>query len=186
MKNQNNDTEEPIQATSDNSFKHKVSEIVKNNKISTVLSFILLFVIVWFTIKLKTNENQFQKDKVLLENNYTATIDSIKTEHLTFATEVFSWSVRSELLRNNTENLNQLLTVFVKSARADLVQIVDTKDNMILLSTDKRFEGNVYNELQNKNITQTLVLTENETLKIITPIMGFNTKIGILIVEKSK
>jgi hypothetical protein len=68
----------------------------------------------------------------------------MRVKHLEFATEVFSWSVRSELLRENTENLNQLLTVFFKESGVDLVQLINPEDKMVVLSSDNKFEGVSY------------------------------------------
>ncbi|MFN3639468.1 MAG: hypothetical protein ACK4UK_00985, partial [Flavobacterium sp.] len=98
------------------------------------------------------------------------------------ATEVFSWSVRSELLRDNTENLNQLLTVFVQQSGADLVQIVHPTTNLVVISSDKKFEGSESTETELSSLTHTQVLSQENSVKIMTPVMGFNDTIGILIV----
>ena len=117
---------------------------------------------------------------------YESKIDSLQIKHLEFATEVFSWSVRSELLRENTENLNQLLTVFVQQSGADLVQLVNPKDNIVLLSSDKKFEGTSLETSAFSNLTSTTVYTEANSVKIVSPVMGFNDKIGVLLVVLNK
>ncbi len=172
---------EPIKKQS--KFKEKLVAFFKNNKAATVLTVLLLVVFVWFSIKIRINEKKFNNEKTQLITQYESKIDSLKIKHLKFATEVFSWSVRSELLRNNTENLNQLLTVFVKESGADLVQLVNSEDKMVLLSSDKKFEGVSYSGLLNFEIKKTVVLEDVGVVKIITPVMGFNKMIGILIVE---
>ncbi len=172
---------EPIKKQS--KFKGKLVAFFKNNKAATVLTVLLLVVFVWFSIKIRINEKKFNNEKTQLITQYESKIDSLKIKHLKFATEVFSWSVRSELLRNNTENLNQLLTVFVKESGADLVQLVNSEDKMVLLSSDKKFEGVSYSGLLNFEIKKTVVLEDGGVVKIITPVMGFNKMIGILIVE---
>jgi hypothetical protein len=167
-------------------FWDKLIAFLKNNKAATFLSLLLLIVIVWFTITLRTNESSFINEKAQLKNQYKIAIDSLQIKHQKFATEVFSWSVRSELLRNNAENLNQLLTAFVKESGADLVQIVNSEDKMVLLSSDKKFEGVKYTALSNFELKETTILEEDGVVKIITPVMGFNNMIGILIVETRK
>ena len=117
---------------------------------------------------------------------YESKIDSLQIKHLEFATEVFSWSVRSELLRNNTENLNQLLSVFVRQSGADLVQLVNPKDNIVLLSSDKKFEGTSLETTAFSNLTSTKVYAEENLVKIVSPVMGFNDKIGVLLVVLNK
>ena len=175
---------EPIK--NQNKFKDKIVVFFKNNKAATVLTILLLVVFIWFSIKIRINEKNFNNEKTQLITQYESKIDSLQIKHLTFATEVFSWAVRSELLRNNTENLNQLLTVFVKESGSDLVQIVNVEDNLVLLSSNKKFEGVKYSGYLNFEIKKTVVLEEGGVVKIITPVMGFNKMIGILIVEFKK
>ncbi len=175
---------EPIKNQS--KFKAKIVAFFKNNKAATALTVILLVVFIWFSIKIRIDEKKFNNEKTQLITQYESKIDSLQINHLTFATEVFSWSVRSELLRKNTENLNQLLTIFVKESGSDLVQIVNVEDKIVLLSSNKKFEGVKYSGFLNFEIKKTVVLEEAGVVKIITPVMGFNKMIGILIVELRK
>ncbi len=175
---------EPIKSQS--KFKEKLVAFFKNNKAATVLTVLLLVVFIWFSIKIRINEKNFNNEKIQLITQYESKIDSLQIKHLEFATEVFSWSVRSELLRENTENLNQLLTVFVKESGADLVQLINPENKMVLISSDKRFEGNPYTGNLNFELKESTVIKEERIVKIITPVMGFNKMIGILIVELSK
>ena len=179
----NNDSE-PIKNQS--KYKGKLVAYFKNNKAATVLTVLLLVVFIWFFIKIRINEKKFSNEKTQLITQYESKIDSLQIKHLEFATEVFSWSVRSELLRENTENLNQLLTVFVKQSGADLVQLINPENKIVLLSSDKKFEGVSYTGLINFEIKKTVVLEDVGVVKIITPVMGFNNMIGILIVELRK
>ncbi|UUW10997.1 hypothetical protein NLG42_09300 [Flavobacterium plurextorum] len=174
---------ETSQSKTKNTFKDKIVAFFKNNKAATVLTVLLLVVFIWFSIKIRINEKNFNNEKTQLITQYESKIDSLQIKHLEFATEVFSWSVRSELLRNNTENLNQLLSVFVRQSGADLVQLVNPKDNIVLLSSDKKFEGTSLETTAFSNLTSTTVYTEANSVKIVSPVMGFNDKIGVLIVE---
>lgn len=164
----------------------KLKTFVKNNKAATFLGILLLVVFVWLSVKIRINERNFNDEKTQLISQYERKIDSIQVNHIQFATEVFSWSVRSELLRENAENLNQLLTVFVKGSGADLIQLVNPADNIVLLSTDKKFEGSPYAMGLNLDSNTTKVVKTGNSLSIITPVMGFNNKIGVLIVELKK
>jgi len=175
---------EPIKNQS--KFKGQVVAFFKNNKAATVLTLLLLVVFIWFSIKIRINENNFNNEKTQLITQYESKIDSLQIKHLEFATDVFSWSVRSELLRENTENLSQLLTIFVKQSGADLVQLINPENKIVLLSSDKKFEGVSYSGLINFEIKKTVVIEDGGVVKIITPVMGFNNMIGILIVELRK
>ena len=166
-----NNLVETSQSKTKNTFKEKIVGFFKNNKVATVLTVLLLVVFIWFSIKIRINEKNFNNEKTQLITQYESKIDSLQIKHLEFATEVFSWSVRSELLRENTENLNQLLTVFVQQSGADLVQLVNPKDNIVLLSSDKKFEGTTLETTAFSNLTNTKVYAKEILVKIVSPVM---------------
>lgn len=171
------------QTASKRTFTDKLITFFKNNKAATFLTIVLLVVFIWFSVKIRINEKNFNNEKTQLITQYESEIDSLQIKHLEFATEVFSWSVRSELLRDNTENLNQLLTVFVKKSGADLVQLINPEDKVVLLSSDKKYEGSPFIGNLDFDIKESLILKEEGRVKIIIPVMGFTSKIGILVVE---
>jgi hypothetical protein len=163
----------------------KIILFLKNNKAATILSIALIVIISWFSIKLSSNESKFIDEKTQLISQHKIAIDSLKSRHLEVTTTVFSWSVRSELLRNNSESINQLISLFVKASGADLVQLINPEDNSISHSSDKKYEGNNYPDFNFTSTTMT-ILNEGNDVKIITPIMGYNNLLGILYVEIRK
>lgn len=161
----------------------KVSNFLKKNIPAVVLTILLILVFIWFSAKIASNKNHFENEKMQLITQYEAERDSLKIKSLEFASTVFSWSIRSEMLRNNMENLNQLLTVFVQESDASLVQIVDPETRMVILSSDKKYEGIEYDKEINFEINEPVVIKDNQKISITTPIMGFSNRIGVLIVE---
>ncbi|MFY8187314.1 MAG: hypothetical protein ACOVLC_05085 [Flavobacterium sp.] len=162
------------------SFGSRTLNFLKAHLLSVVLLLLLIVGYAWFSVEKTAQKKQFIQEKSALILEQANTIDSLKMNHLKFATEVFSWSVRSELMRENTENLSQLLTVFVKDSGADLVQLIDPKNQKILLSSDKKFEGNQSSENNLAEINNTVMIRNQNSFKILSPIMGFNDKIGVL------
>ena len=167
---------------------------IKKNIVSVLLALALIIVIIWFSAKNDQDKKQFEKDqtelitqskneKSALIANYESEKDSLRLLNLEAAAKIFSWSVRSELLRNNTENLNQLVNAFVKESGADLVQLINPETNKIILSSDKKFEGSEYAQKIDFGLKEPHTLKDDDGIKIITPIMGLNTAQGILIVQ---
>lgn len=167
---------------------------IKKNIVSVLLALALIIVIIWFSAKSNMDNKQFEKEKTslitqsknersALVSTYESEKDSLRLMNLEAAAKIFSWSVRSELLRNNTENLNQLVNAFVKESGADLVQLIDPETNKIILSSDKKFEGSEYPQKIDFGLKEPHTLKEDGGIKIITPIMGLNTALGILIVQ---
>src|SRR5680860_329306 len=177
-----------------NDSPNRFLDFIKKNIVSVLLALALIIVIIWFSAKNSENNRQFEKAKTALIiqskkersaliANYESEKDSLRIVNLEAAAKIFSWSVRSELLRNNTENLNQLVNAFVKESGADLVQLVDPETNKIVLSSDKKFEGSEYAQKIDFGLKEPHTLKEDGGTKIITPVMGLNTALGILIVQ---
>lgn len=185
--NQSNELNESnMQIKPKKTIAKKIWVVTKKNPFTTILLIVLIAFISWSTIKMNYDKYQFEKDKIQIIENYTSKIDSIKLNNIQFSSTVFSWSVRSELIRQNMENLNQLFTYYVKNSSTNLVQLVDLKENKIIISTNKQFEGELFTLTTSVDLNkQTTVNTDSKTI-IYTPIMGFNDAIGLLIVSVDK
>ncbi len=175
-----------IKDNSNNGFLH----FLKNNIVAVLLVLILLSVLIWSAVRISTMEAE--KTEIVAKSNderselitkHESEIDSLQINNLESSSKIFSWSVRSELMRNNTENLNQLVNGFVRESGADLVQLIDPQTNMITLSSDKKFEGTEYPQKVDYALTEPQTIREEGGIKIITPVMGLNNALGILIVQ---
>ena len=173
---------------------NKFLDFIKKNIIAVLLAIILIIVLIWYSVKISADEKEYEKERTELVTNaknersalitkYESEKDSLQIKNLESSSKIFSWSVRSELMRNNTENLNQLLNEFVRESGADLVQLIDPKTNKITLSSDKKFEGMEYAHKIDYELTEPQTLREEDVVKIITPVMGLNSALGILIVQ---
>jgi hypothetical protein len=126
----------------------------------------------------ETEINQIKADagKTISDNN---------KKSIEILTRTFTWAVRSEMLRNNLEQVNTYMTDLVKSA--DLNDISAIKpDGIVVLSTNKKFEGNAYpgfvtTELNNINE----VVSRNNgngNIMSICPIMGLDNRMGTIVI----
>lgn len=176
---------------------NKFLDFLKKNIVAVLLALVLIIVLIWYSVKISSIEEQYEEEKTELvtksENERSALItkyesekDSLQIRNLESSSKIFSWAVRSELMRNNTENLNQLINAFVKESNADLVQLIDPETNIISLSSDKKFEGMEYDQKLNYALTEQQTLMEETGIKIITPVMGLNSALGVLIVQIDK
>lgn len=168
------------------SFSQKIWNLIKKSPIITLLIIALLGCIIWANFRIYNDRQQYEKESLELTEKYEFKLDSLELHSLAFSSKVFSWSVRSELLRQNVENLNQLCTVYVKESNASLVQIVNLVDNTITISSDKQYEGNSFVLPSYINIDEQRSMVTDSKVTIYTPVMGYNNTIGLLIVEISK
>lgn len=167
-------------------LKGKVMTFIIKNIVAVILVVVLVVVYIWLSVKISVNTKHYETEKTLIITKYETEKDSLQIKGLEFASTIFSWSVRSELLRDNKENLNQLLTTFVKESDADLVQLVSPDDKQILLSSDKKYEGTQYTKEINFEINEPVVMKDDQGVSILIPVMGFSNRIGVLVVEVRK
>ena len=155
---------------------NKKRSFIMRHKMTSFLLFVIIVIVLGSFIKMSLMKLDYNKEKL----NYEAQIDSIKVADLELTSKVFSWAVRSELMRNNTEQVNQFFLAFIKENQfVQKLDLVDPNSAKIILSTDKKTEGDIYS---NKDIMTINKTTYREGL-IISPIMGLDSKIGILIID---
>lgn len=162
--------------------KNSFWQSVKNNpaKTITVISIILLISVYFYKdhVANKQIENIEQlANQQLLDNN---------NEMLTVLSKPLVWSIRAEMLRGNLEQVNIFVKDIVKEKNFELIQIIDP-NNKIILSTDKKLEN-----IEAKTLYDTAILnhnelkiynTNNEVLLLTTPIMGYDKKLGLLVIK---
>jgi hypothetical protein len=94
------------------------------------------------------------------------------------------WAVRSEMIRNNYDQINQYLTQFVKEKNMKEI-IVAKPDGTIVVATNKKLEGKPIagffppSVLQEDKISVSSL--DNGDMMVVSPIMGLSAKVGVLI-----
>jgi L-lactate utilization protein LutC len=161
----------------------KIGTLILNHKMVFSLLFALIVVFLWAIIKMKIMENRFEKQTTELKKEYESKIDSLTTKQLDLTSRVFSWAVRSELTRENKEQVNQFFLSFIKEPGIKKVEYVDAANSRVILSTDKKDEGTVYSNQVAVMTDETIHFTNDSILNVITPVMGLNSKLGILVIE---
>lgn len=173
----------------------KTNEVVETKKQNMFLSFILkhkfvfalLFVIIvmiiYHLILINSMVNKYDEKIKTLEREHVLQIDSIRIANLQQTIKVFSWAVRSEMNRNNLEEINNFFLTLIKEKGIRIINLVDPESARIILSTDKKNQGEQISDSQILNISSLKLLQREDKLFIVTPIMGLDRKSGILIVE---
>ena len=94
------------------------------------------------------------------------------------------WAVRSEMIRENYDQINQYLNQFVKEQNMKEI-VVAKPDGAIVVATNKKFEGKPVTDIFPASVLQEDKLTvsslENGVIMVASPVMGLSTKVGILI-----
>ena len=93
---------------------NKVLRFIFKNKLSVFLLLVAAFIFIWYQIKIITIEKNNEKVKTQLSAKFEFQIDSLKIRNINLTAKVFSWAVRSEMMRGNSEEVNLFFKEFVK------------------------------------------------------------------------
>lgn len=143
-------------------------------------------VLFWGWFSMRSLKAQFQEEQALLRDSFETRIDTLQLEGMELTAKVLSWAIRSEVSRENIEQVNQFFLQFIKDAHVSKAQYIDAETGAILISTDKKDEGTtILNPMVLKAEKQ---FAEQDSLhwRIATPVMGLNQKLGVLIVESPR
>ena len=94
------------------------------------------------------------------------------------------WQIRSEVLRNNTEQIDLLLIDMLNENNIEYLHYATTDGNVVL-STNKKVQGQNLNDLFAASILNTdepTIEYMGNTLVVGAPIMGIDKKLGMLII----
>lgn len=99
------------------------------------------------------------------------------------------WSVRSELMRNNVEQINIFLGDLVREKSIHFIHVINP-EGTIIISTDKNLEGKGVGVVIDRSFlraeTTRIMTRDDDTYVVIAPVMGFDKRLGSLIFSYEK
>lgn len=169
------------QTPQNSSQESKVStmlRLMRKNKLVTLLSLIIVLLIVGLSVqhidknRLISEHATEMKNATMLSNEELAT--------------VFTWSVRSELMRGNQDNVDQLFLRLIKNKAVTKVQLIDPDTKKVTLSTDKKDEGLIITDTEIANTKNQKKIEGKDLYTVVMPVISIDRIIGIVLVEFKK
>jgi len=165
---------------------HKILTFVKKHWFVFVLIVVIIILLLWALIKIRIVENRSLKEKDQLVNLYELSMDSLHLSNMELTAKVLTWAIRSEMTRQNMEQVNQFFNGFVKEPGIRKIQLIDPVSSVVLLSSDKKDEGTIVEDTLVLQAEKTIHLSSEAGERIISPVMGLDTRIGVLVIEFEK
>lgn len=156
---------------------------VKNHMLITFLILIIIAGGLYLVIRMNINEKRASNERLELITQYETRIDSLWITGMQRTVQVFTWAIRSEMTRENMEQVNQFFTNFIHEPGVIRILLISPTNGNVILSTDRKDEGT---RITDQDILQAerIFSVHSETVtRIVTPVMGLDTRLGILIVE---
>lgn len=158
----------------------------KKHFLSLLLLLGIIIAIFWGVIG-KNRLEKAHKEKVeQLNTQHAKAMDSIVQEKAKMITSTLALAVRSELIDENKDQVNQYFLQMIKNKQISKVMLVNHTNGDIIMSTNKKDESTTF---QNKVLLNAKdVISENRPNAIMTatPVMGLNSQMAVLIVRTSK
>lgn len=120
---------------------NKFIELILKNKTVSALVLVIIVLLAYFLIKTSSMKSDFEQTYDLLQQSHITQMDSLKITSSEQTVKVFSWAVRSEMNRNNLEEVNNLFLAFVQENRVRMIHLINPANSRIILSTDKKMKG---------------------------------------------
>ncbi|TXK23599.1 hypothetical protein FVR03_22445 [Pontibacter qinzhouensis] len=134
--------------------------------------------------QLKGIKAQAQADQQAVLDRANQRITENNTYLLQVMTKPFSWALRTAMLAGNQEQVDQYLFQFVQEKNFNLVLVADATGT-IVSSTDQNFTGKAFaNHFKQDYLKAEAALVDyanTERVVVVSPIMGFNTRLGTLL-----
>lgn len=159
--------------------KPKKKSWFKRNVGATIAMIIMLIAIIVLGINLMVKQKQHKEEIADINAKNTALVDSLKKDNFTWLTKVFTWTVRSEMLRENLEQVKLYSQEFIKYQYVDNIKVVDPSGRVIFSSDMK--DQSVITEWS--NINKLAVIQQNNKTIIASPVLGNDKILGAVVIE---
>lgn len=142
-------------------------------------------VLIWKALQVNNIRHKAKEEQDLLKDEARIALVQAHKDHLRLLAQPFAWALRTELLAGNLGQANQYMTQIVQEKNIQSVELADAK-GVVISSTDKKNEGRPYAAIgpaARLTVDSTLVDEVNDsTLVVSSPIMGFNSRLGTLVI----
>ncbi len=154
--------------------------------ITILVALVLLAALwIWKNTELNNERKEAERKNEMLQQRASALITNAHEEHLKLLAKPYVWAVRTELLKGNINQVNLYANEMVKEKNFQNIVVANDK-GVIISSTNKKNEGKEFATVGNPNYLSsdsTIVENINDTVLVMSsPIMGFNNKLGTLMV----
>jgi len=163
--------------------------------VSLLLLLALVIVAAWAAYSISSGERRLAQERQQLEQKLEADTSALRREaqeavarqtqemQLLFGTAL-AWSVRSAMLRNNLDEIDQYFGELVKNPRIALVLLADV-DGKVLRTTDRKYLDGQFSA----HFPEDLLKVENvvvrsgegDRIRLVLPIQGLTARLGTVL-----
>lgn len=179
----NKETEDKLNRGSD--FKNVRRYLIVTIGVALLL---LIGLWIWKTVEINKLKRTAEAEKITLKRDATRQLVETNADYLKLLAKPMIWAIRTEMMQGNMNQVNLYLNDMVKERNFKQIAIANEK-GIIVSSTDKKDEGQPFSvigkESYLRNDNTNLENVSDSLLIMTSPIMGFNNRLGTLMVKYS-
>jgi hypothetical protein len=141
---------------------------------------------IWKAIEIKNLKQDHDKREVVLQQQATNLLQQADFRYLKLIAKPYAWAIRTEMMKGNIEAVNLYAIDMIKEKNFQTITVANEK-GVVVSSTNKKLEGKPYANAENTaslSSDSTVVnQSDNGVISVISPVMGFNKRLGTLILN---
>ncbi|PWH86924.1 hypothetical protein [Brumimicrobium oceani] len=166
-----------------NSKVEKKKPFWKRHFLSLFLLLLLAVSLIWGYATNRTTISTYEKQITEIETAHEDELKVLEGEHLKQLVSTLALAVRSEMIAENMNQVNQYFVQSLNNAKVERLILVNHITGKTILSTNKKDEGKILDKQELVNTKEPLTKVYDNSTYAATPIMGLNTQLGVLIMQ---
>lgn len=155
----------------------------KRHFLSLFLLLLLIVSVIWGYIANNNTAKTYEKQITEINIEHKEELNEIKAEHLKQLVSTLALAVRSEMIAENMNQVNQYFVQSLNNVNVERLILVNQSTGKAILSTNKKDEGAVFNKRELVDTKGPITKVYDGLTYAATPIMGLNTQMGVLIMQ---
>ncbi|WP_107037648.1 hypothetical protein [Brumimicrobium mesophilum] len=155
----------------------------KKHFLKLFLVLLIIASLVWGFINNRSTVNTYEKQITEINTTHEEELQSIKAEHLKQLVSTLALAVRSEMIAENMNQVNQYFVQSLNNVKVERLILVNQSSGKAILSTNKKDEGTIFGMKELVGAKSPMTKVYDGKTYAATPIMGLNMQLGVLIMQ---
>lgn len=155
----------------------------KRHFLSLFLLLLLAVSVIWGYAANRTTISTYEKQITEIETAHEDELEVLEGEHLKQLVSTLALAVRSEMIAENMNQVNQYFVQSLNNVNVARLILVNQTTGKAILSTNKKDEGAIFDKKALVDTKEPVTKIYDNSTYAATPIMGLNTQLGVLIMQ---
>ncbi|MDX1651574.1 MAG: hypothetical protein R3277_03715 [Brumimicrobium sp.] len=158
----------------------------KKHFVSLFLFLLIIVGTVWALIERNQMIKEHKTEITTLKSIHQKEMDSMVLEKAKLLTSTLALAVRSELIDENKDQVDQYFIQVIKNPQVEKIMLVDQTSGEVMISTNRKDLQTKYTNSKLLKAKDVITEIEDNFITTASPVMGLNTQLALLVVKTKK